>query len=496
MSKRSWKDSGLEDLGVSRSLLRDLDVVDSMRDNLRGVDKALDLTAQVRESNASLDLARRAVDLGALDRLRTEVLGTRTAFSAAAERIAEARAPLGGLSADLERASLWKNMKTPIFPSAKETLLGSEFRSTFENFIKPSQELPGFASILKNVKGLNEIARPHSPGFIYTNVAADANRAAVRAASSVFGSVRPWNLHLSEVRSGGFSAKTLNDIFGHADTIEKVNSAAFGKRAWMPDLHRSSGLFGASTRGLMDIARGNFDLGFGQHLGGILDVVRNIDWESVERAARIRDARRPRTRVGRAALAAYDAFHMGHTSVVDRFMIDFLDIRPTAERREALWVVLGQAFARTLPYPATWIVLDDAQAVIYLRKAVYLEERRNKRDREMADRIWWPEGEEDRDREGVPLSKPTLVSGVPADLLFRASPGPEELLIAGPDDRGQVLDLLYREGSPEDKEFVRLLRTGYELADISRAYDPQKVQRFKKKARRWRKIKLDPLTDG
>ncbi len=65
MSKRNWRDSGLEALGVSKFLLRDLDVLEGINDDLRDIDEAIDLAADVREAEASLDVDAHVGDLDA-----------------------------------------------------------------------------------------------------------------------------------------------------------------------------------------------------------------------------------------------------------------------------------------------------------------------------------------------------------------------------------------------------------------------------------------------
>ncbi len=85
---------------------------------------------------------------------------------------------------------------------------------------------------------------------------------------------------------------------------------------------------------------------------------------------------------------AYDALYMSHPWVADQFLIEYLEIQPDADRREALWRVLRCAFERTVPYPARWIVMNDERAVVYLRTAIYREAKRVRRDLKMPDRVW------------------------------------------------------------------------------------------------------------
>jgi hypothetical protein len=264
------------------------------------------------------------------------------------------------------------------------------------------------------------------------------------------------------------------------------------------DVMRQMDVIGRGLDGFMSRMIPTMDV-IGCHLSGIAEYIERIDWETIVESWRVQRARRPRTKIGFAALDAYDALyigHIGHPWVADRFLIEYLGIKASDETREALWIVLREAFERTNPKPATWILLDGEQATRYLRRAVWNEVGRIKRDREMADRIWWPEGEEEEDEEGVKFSKPALSENNTLDFIVRKSPSPERLLIPPPDPRGQVLQLLYFEGTEQDKKIVEMLIAGFDLPGVAEVFGWSKVLAFMRKAQRWRRIKLDPPANG
>lgn len=179
----------------------------------------------------------------------------------------------------------------------------------------------------------------------------------------------------------------------------------------------------------------------GWGLGGLLDAVGRVDFDAIRRAAdreaRVREARRPRTRTGFAALEAYDAFYLGHPWVADAFLTEHLGIEPDEDRREALWLVLRWTFERNVPRPAKWLVIDDEGAVRYLRAAVHKNARRVRRDKERPDRVWW----EERDpatKKKVELPPPTLQPEYTLEFMMKISGNPADLVVPPPDDRGRT----------------------------------------------------------
>jgi hypothetical protein len=222
--------------------------------------------------------------------------------------------------------------------------------------------------------------------------------------------------------------KSATSGVGLINTIAGLNTAWPPKDPLIVDVMRQIGVIGRGLDGFMSRMMPAMDV-IGRHLTGIAEFTGRIDWETIVESWRVQEPRRPRTKIGFATLDAYDALYMGHPWVADRFLIEYLGIKPSDETREALWIVLREAFERTDPEPATWILLDDEQARRYLRCAVWNEVGRIRRDREMKDRIWWPEGEKEEDEGGVKLSKPALSENNTLEFIVRKSPGPDRLLI-------------------------------------------------------------------
>lgn len=512
MRKRRWRDSELENYGLSSSLLKTLDTVETA---LEGVER---VNASIRSVENLSSVISATSSIRAMDDLISN-----SAVKTANDRLTDASAVADRVSALSRGSGLGSVAATRMFPTAKDTMMGNLARSSslFGNstdLLQGSSVASHVAKVSDSFKGLAgtptsglfskmtglEGRKLEMPVYRFSGLdqmGIGSIQKELRSYSvlkdlhsSFFATKELQSSSVSKDLQSGFSPETLSEIFGATNRIAEWSAAQQLKDHWMTDLMRGGGL-NTGLDGFLKRMMPTFD-SVGRYWGGIIESIGRIDFEELEKAARIQEARRPRTKIGHAALKAFDALHMGHPWVVDRFLSDYLGIEPNADRREALWTVLRQAFERNVTYPARWIVLDDERATRYLRAAVYYEVSRIERDREMADRIWWSEGEEERDQEGVKLSKPALSSDATLAFLIRKSPSPEDLLIPALDDRGQVLSLLYQEGSDEDREFVRLLLTGHELPDIARIYGWTKVQRFTRKARRWRRIMLNPPLDG
>ena len=234
-----------------------------------------------------------------------------------------------------------------------------------------------------------------------------------------------------------------------------------------------------------------------RQFGGMFDALANFDWEAFEKALLVQAARRPRTRVGFAALAAYHALYAGRPWEAEAFLVDYLRLQPNVYTREALWWLLRSAFENPTTEPKKWLTLEDENGIAYLRAAVWNEAKRIKRDQEMADRIWWAEGEREEDEDGVKLSKPALRADGTLDLWTPSSPGPEHLMIPPPpDDRPQVLERLSLNGTPRDQQIVRRVRSGeFEFKDLSNSVGSSQMLSFQRKARRWRKNNADTAND-
>ena len=169
-------------------------------------------------------------------------------------------------------------------------------------------------------------------------------------------------------------------------------------------VHSMNSNFVASWRRMM---MPNIEAIVRQLSSGILGTLSQYDWETLERHARIQDARRPRTPIGFGARDAYDAFYLNQPWIVDRFLRDWLGIEPNEDRREALWRVLRWTFERTIPDPVKWLVMEDErQAVNYLRTAVYRNERRVRTEKERPNRVWWQERDPET-KKMIELPPPT-----------------------------------------------------------------------------------------
>jgi hypothetical protein len=193
---------------------------------------------------------------------------------------------------------------------------------------------------------------------------------------------------ISEIQTANASfAKSMADRILASNTLADSNLLIM-RNSVAASVHRmNKDLVDAWQRMTMP----TFDAISSQWSTRILQSLTQFDWRAIERAVRVQEARRPRTRIGFAALNAYDELYYGHPWIADEFLSDFLGIDPTEDRREALWIVLREAFERNVTYPAQWITLDDERATNYLRNAVYKQAKRVKRNMERGDRVWWTE---------------------------------------------------------------------------------------------------------
>lgn len=79
---------------------------------------------------------------------------------------------------------------------------------------------------------------------------------------------------------------------------------------------------------------------------------------------------------------------------------------------------------------------------------------------------------------------------------MKISGNPADLVAPPPDDKGRILQMLYLEGTEQDRRVVGKLIAGYDLAAVAAIVGWPEVQRFTRKAQRWRKNKLGPACDG
>ena len=521
--KRKWSNTaGLVDLGLSRSALRTLDSVESA---MEGVERA---NAAIRGAGLGKAGAGLTGILGGTDdRILTNdlILGKVT-------RMADP-IPDAGTGANLAGSGL-KGILGDRFKdvagiaSARDLALGKASR--------PYSGLGGLPDLFKGTSSLASAfkaadlagAIPKKPpilGFSAKMLGADADLLAARSAASFLSTGTKadgpvsgaWQaLQKEGIFSGlpkdilsGVSPKLVGSL-GMTDLIKdsKVLRNAMGLSGtdWLYGPPRELGLLGKfGGAGILRDFSPAFDTldaarrASKWNLGGLIEDLGPVDFDALRRAAdreaRVREARRPRTRIGFAALEAYDAFYLGQPWVADSFLVEHLGIEPNEDRREALWLVLKLTFERNIPRPAKWLVIDDEGSVRYLRAAVHKNARRVRRDKERPNRVWW----EERDpatRKKVELPPPTLQPEYTLEFMMKVSGNPADMVVPPPDDRGRVLQMLYFEGTEQDRRVVGMLIAGYDLAAVAAVVGWPEVQRFTRKAQRWRKNRLGPASDG
>jgi hypothetical protein len=494
MSKRKLRDSDPEEHGIPRSVLRDLDAVEKAKDDLRGARAAIDidLNADLRSTRVDLDSVR--ADLYSvradLDSVRADLNSERASLAAVrsaavSARDAEALIPKSAIDTTNRTIANTKAMMDRVNASLRIPGIGNIAKA---NVMVPTIKYPMLEQVSRLsslVESINTLPQS-SPLIKSLNKTAErlnyiGNLPAANFANSISRIGPP---HAAMVLKSWQSAFGANDL-AHAFTPAQILNQRISEFARR--MGTITAPFDNTARHMMSA----FDVVGRVYLSGMREFIERIDLEALERAARVQEARRPRTRIGFAALEAYDAFYLNRPGVVDRFLTDHLGIQPSHETRQALWQVLREAFERRIPVPATWIMLDDKAAIRYLRVAVYNEVRRARRDQEMTERIWWPEGEAEEDEDGRTLSKPALCSdNSTLDFLMPKAPSPEILLIPSADPRGQVLQMLYVEGTEQDHKIVGMLIAGYDLPAIAALVGWAEVQRFQRKAQRWIENKL------
>lgn len=523
--KRKWRNTpGLVDLGLSQSALRTLDSVESA---MEGVERA---NAAIRGAGLGKAGADLSGILGGMDdriRMNDRILGTAARMAdAIPDTRANGRAALGksGMGILGDRFNDIAGVA-----SARDLALGKASR-TYAAFDALPDLFKGTSSLSSAFKASDLVEaipkKTATLGFSAKMLGADADLSAARSAASLLGAwtrtdgiiASAWKpgwkdvLLLSTWKYDLFSGATskLPGWLGMTDAVKDSgtlrNAMGLSGTDWLYGPPRELGRLGKfGVAGILRDAPHAFDAldaarrASGWGLGGLLGAVDRIDFDALRRAAereaRVREARRPRTRTGFAALEAYDAFYLGQPCIVDNFLAEYLGIEPDEDRREALWLVLRWTFERNVPRPAKWLVIDNEGAVRYLRAAVYKNARRVRRDKERPDRVWW----EERDpatKKKVELPPPTLQPEYTLEFMMKISGNPADIVVPPPDERGRVLQMLYFEGTEQDKRVVGMLIAGYDLAAIAAVVGWPEVQRFTRKAQRWRKNRLGPLSDG
>jgi hypothetical protein len=516
--KHGWGGmNGLVNLGLSRPRLGTLDSIGTGLDKIGGVGAAY-YAAGTWKAGAGLS--------GIIDRARVEGIGASGALSAIPAAGANSNGALGKLSASLVSGRLKGTAgigKFPLLTAAQDLELG-----------KASRAYPALDALLGQAKGASPlysvgkvsalagaIPKPRALGIPRTMLGAEADLSAVRSAASFLGSGKradnllssAWNFGGRDSLLSGLPKGILSGVYTRlpgllgADAVRNMGVwrgvMPLSGTSWLFGPPRGLDLLGTQGLGLLHGTLPALDAydairrASGWGLGGLLDTIGRIDLEALRedalREARVWEARQPRTRIGFAALDAYDELHMGHPWVADRFLLDYLGIQPNDDRREALWSVLRQAFERTLTYPARWIVLEEERAAAYLRAAVYNEADRVERDRERPDRVWWT-ARDPETKEKIEL-RPVLEPDDILELMMKRSGNPADIVVPPLDDRGWILEMLYLEGTEQDRRVVSMIIAGFDLAAIAHAVGWPEVQRFQRKAQRWR-IKLDHPPGG
>lgn len=529
--KRMWSNAaGLSNLGLSRSALRTLDSVQSAMEVVERPN------ADIRGAGLTETRAGLPGVLGGMDDIRVDGMAAGLAAGAFPDVKANVETALGrsgmGLAGDGLKDILGDRFKEIAgVASAKDLALGKA-SGLYPAFDGLPDLLGGASSLSSAFKAANlagAVPRKSTTlGFSTKMLGVSDELSAARA--SFFGAgVRGDDLlsgAWKSVREDGILSGLPKDILSGASSglsgwlgmLDSVKDSGAWRHAmglsgtdWLYGPPRELGLLGNglfAKFGATGILRGVLpvfdDLDAarrvsGRGLGGLRDAIGRVDFDAIQRAAdreaRVREARRPRTRTGFAALEAYDAFYLGHPWVADAFLAEHLGIEPDEDRREALWLVLRWTFERNVPRPAKWLVIDDEGAIRYLRAAVHKNARRVKRDKERPDRVWW----EERDpatKKKVELPPPTLQPEYTLEFMMKISGNPADLVVPPPDDRGRVLQMLYLEGTEQDRRMVGMLIAGYDLAAVAAIVGWPEVQRFTRKAQRWRKNRLGPASDG
>ncbi len=188
------------------------------------------------------------------------------------------------------------------------------------------------------------------------------------------------------------------------------------------------------------------------------------------------------------AFAAYDALEemqaARHWVAMD-FLRRHLNLRPTPERLEALWIILKRGFERPFDSPPRWLVLDQDEARAYLATAIFRGAERIRRRREMEDNIWGRGNGKELVRPGG--GRLIYIEDQPAGAFAGPDLDPAKLVELRMDDRNRILDELLATGTPTDKEIVGLIRDGgYDRADIRKMVGSPQLQAFERKVRRWK----------
>jgi len=496
MKKRRWQDANdRADLGLSRSTLRDLDVAEGIQNDLDRIQRDIDSVQEAQRSlgfDASkvdtIGKAQSDIESRNVDEADPGLADTRVNLAdfrpGPVDNMVPTASDMLKRQAESVRASIYRPpsllrenvvkglAKPPIPPSTMSQILDTRsrmqgmFRTLSEITVKPSLVLPATTSITR----ISDVARGVAASEMSKN------------RQDIYSLLETVNRSFSKSLAGPIMASNpLSD----ASLVMRKSIAA--------SVHSMNADMIAAWRSMM---MPNIEAIRRQLSTGIIGTLSQYDWETLERQARIQDARRPRTPIGFAARDAYDAFYLNQPWIADRFLRDRLDIEPNEDRREALWRVLRWTFERTIPRPVKWLVMEDEKQVVkYLRAAIYKNERRVRTEKQRPDRVWWEERDPETKKK-IELPPPTLQPDDILELMMRSAMNPADIVISQLDCRlDRVLEMLYLEGTEQDKRMVGMIRAGFDLPDIAEVVGWSEVQRFTRKAQRWG-IKRIPYSDG
>ncbi len=158
--------------------------------------------------------------------------------------------------------------------------------------------------------------------------------------------------------------------------------------------------------------------------------------------------------------AAADAVERAHENpnALGIYLEDWLDIRPTPEREQALWEVVTKRL-NALPDEHSEKFFDPERCIPFLRGAVYGRASRIKTSRDIADKPWGLRGWRAERR-----SKVTLPEMAPLDPVAHggeeASPETEYVRVETNRDLMQILEDLSKEEKHKTRALIALESVG------------------------------------
>jgi hypothetical protein len=409
MKKRMEKDpNDTEALGLTRSERHALDVAEGIQRDLDRAQREIDIVQDAQrglgfDASQVDTIARAQADVASLDADEARI------------DLNEARVSLDDMRVNLDdfRPGLISNM----VPSTSEMLR----ENVVNSLIKPPIPASHISQMLDT--------RTRIQGMLRTMPEVAVRSASVLPAASMA-------TRISDMAKGFATSEILKNRQGLYSMVQTVNASFAESMAdrilaskpladWNQVMRNNTAVsIHRMNKDLVDAWRRmmmpNVDAIRRQMSSGIIGMFSQFDLEELERQARVQAARRPRTKIGFAAVKAYDELFLGNPSAAKEFLRSYLNLEPDPDRIEALWIVLKEAFERLDGRPAEWIVFDDERAAAYLHAAVYNQAQRVRRDRERPDRVWWtktdPETKKRLNYPGLcsPNETSSSWSGVPA----------------------------------------------------------------------------------